>query len=76
MRPVCWSQQPADDTVVVAREPKDEALPAPPEWAPTESPGVFVAQPLERWSPRDLVVGVARMVRSTGAAIVRGVATS
>ena len=76
MRPVCWSQQPADDTVVVARESKEAALPAPPEWAPTESPGVFVAQPLERWSPRDLMVGVARMVRSTGAAIVRGVATS
>jgi hypothetical protein len=76
MRPVSWSQPPGDETVVARRESEEQALPAPPEWAPTESPGVFVEQPLERWSPRDLVVGIARLVRSTGAAIVRGVATS
>ena len=81
MRPVSWSQPPGDETVVVRREFEETALSAPPEWvppewAPPESPGVFVEQPLERWSPRDLVVGIARLVRSTGAAIVRGVATS
>ena len=76
MRPVCWSQPPGGDTVVAPREFEDKTLPAPPESAPIESPGVFVAQPLERWSPRDLVAGVARLVRWTGAAIVRGVATS
>ena len=75
MRPVSWSQPPGDETVVARRESEEQA-PAPPEWAPTESPGVFVEQPLERWSPRDLVVGIARLVRSTGAAIVRGVAIS
>ena len=76
MRPVRWSQSPADDTVVEPKEPEEQAVPAPPEWAPTESPGVFVAQPLERWSPRDVVVGAARLVRWTGAAIGRGVVTS
>ena len=81
MRPVSWSQPPGDEITVVRRESEEresaeDACRAPPARAPTESPGVFVEQPLERWSPRDLVVGVARLVRSTGAAIVRGVATS
>jgi hypothetical protein len=47
-----------------------------PEPTPAEEPGVFVEQPYERWAPRDLVAGLARLVRSTGAAIVRGTATS
>jgi hypothetical protein len=36
---------------------------------------VFVEQPYERWAPRDLFAGLARLVRSTGAAIVRDTAT-
>jgi hypothetical protein len=30
---------------------------------PAECPGLFVEQPFERWSPRDLIVGVLRLVR-------------
>jgi hypothetical protein len=75
MSPVCWSQSPADDTSL-PREPEGKPLPMLPELTPTESPGVFVEHPLERWSPRDLVAGLTRLVRWTGAAIVRGVATS
>ena len=74
MSPVCWSQSP--DDISLTREPEGKPLPTPPEPTPTESPGVFVEHPLERWSPRDLVVGLSRLVRWTGAAIVRGVATS
>jgi hypothetical protein len=32
---------------------------------PAECPGVFIEQPLERWSPRDLMAGVFRLVRWT-----------
>jgi hypothetical protein len=35
------------------------------EAVPAECPGVFIEQPLERWSPRDLVTGVFRLVRWT-----------
>jgi hypothetical protein len=35
------------------------------EAVPAESPGVFIDQPLERWSPRDLITGVFRLVRWT-----------
>ena len=35
------------------------------EVVPAESPGVFIDQPLERWSPRDLITGVFRLVRWT-----------
>jgi hypothetical protein len=73
MSPVCWSQSPVDD---ISREREGKPLPTPPELTPTESPGVFVDQPLERWSPRDLGAGLNRVVRWTGAAIIRGVATS
>jgi hypothetical protein len=76
MRPVCWSQPGGENTAVASGQSEEKIVQAPPESAPAESPGMFVAQPLERWSPRDLVVGVARLVRSTSAAIVRGVATS
>ena len=76
MRPVSWSQPLGDESVVAPGEFEEKAVPGPPESAPIESPGVFVPQPLERWSHRDLVLGVARLVRWTGAAIARGVATS
>jgi hypothetical protein len=32
---------------------------------PTECPGVVMEQPFERWSSRDLVIGVLRLVRWT-----------
>lgn len=35
------------------------------ETVPAECPGVFIEQPLERWSPRDLMAGVFRLVRWT-----------
>ena len=35
------------------------------EAVPAECPGVFIDQPLERWSPRDLITGVFRVVRWT-----------
>ena len=35
------------------------------EAVPPECPGVFVEQPLERWSSRDLIVGVFRLMRWT-----------
>jgi hypothetical protein len=35
------------------------------EAVPAECPGVFISQPLERWSPRDLITGVFRLVRWT-----------
>jgi hypothetical protein len=73
MRPVCWSQSSADEGGVL-RDAEREAARVLPEATPTEEPGVFVEQPYERWSPRDVFAGLARLVRSTGAAIVRGTA--
>jgi hypothetical protein len=35
------------------------------EAVPAECPGVFIEQPLERWSPRDLATGVSRLARWT-----------
>lgn len=35
------------------------------ETVPVECPGVFIERPLERWSPRDLMTGVSRLVRWT-----------
>jgi hypothetical protein len=75
MRPVCWSQPSADEDVAL-REIEGKPVQGLPEPTPAEEPGVFVEQPFERWSPRDLLVSVARAVRSTGAAIVRGTVTS
>ena len=75
MRPVCWSQSPADEADVL-RDTEHEPVRGAPAATPEEEPGVFVEQPYERWSPRDLFTGLARLVRSTGAAIVRGTAAS
>jgi hypothetical protein len=55
--------------------PTDELM-LTAELMPTESPGVFVEQPLDRWSPRDLTTGLARLVRWSGAANVRSEAAS
>ena len=56
MRPVCWSQSSADEGGVL-RDAEREAVRALPEATPTEEPGVFVEQPYERWSPREVPMG-------------------
>jgi hypothetical protein len=62
MRPVRRSQQHAEQDApaleIAAEFMKMETVPA-------ECPGVFIEQPLERWSPRDLMAGVFRLVRWT-----------
>jgi hypothetical protein len=50
MRPVCWSQPGGENTAVASGQSEEKIVQAPPESAPAESPGMFVAQPLERWS--------------------------
>lgn len=62
MRPVRRSSQRKDQSAPVlevdAESNEMEAVPA-------ECPGVFIEQPLERWSPRDLMTGMFRLVRWT-----------
>jgi hypothetical protein len=65
MRPVCGSSQLTDDGAMPFAEFDAQSSEIPPESVPAEAPGVFVAQPLERWSPRDLIVGLFRLVRRT-----------
>jgi hypothetical protein len=65
MRPVCWSSQSADDGTMPLAKLDAQSVESPAEPVPAESPGVFLAQPLERWSPRDLITGVSRLVRRT-----------
>jgi hypothetical protein len=77
---VCRRETPADETTALT-DSQGEPMPAESmptdelmltvELMPTESPGVFVEQPLDRWSPRDLATGLARLVRWS-AADVRG----
>jgi hypothetical protein len=81
-RPVCWHEAPADENAAPTKS-EGELLSTPPETTPTESPGVFVEQPFERWSPRDLLVGprdlvmgMARRLRWAGAGVVRSEAAS
>jgi hypothetical protein len=64
MRSVRSSLQRTDQDVVPLEA---DATPSelPLELVPAECPGVFIEQPLERWSPRDLIVGVFRLVRWT-----------
>ena len=64
MRPVCRSPQPTVQEVFPL-EADVEPIGPSPEALPAECPGVFTEQPLERWSPRDLIVGVFRLVRWT-----------
>ena len=42
-----------------------QAIEIAAEPVPEECPGVILEQPLERWSPRDLVTGLFRLVRSS-----------
>jgi hypothetical protein len=66
MRPVCWSSEPAHDGTVPAAELDAQSSDVPAVSVPTECPGVFMEQPFERWSPRDLIVGLVRLVRRPG----------
>jgi hypothetical protein len=62
MRPVGWSSHPADDGTLALGHSGVQAI----EFAtpvPEECPGVILEQPLERWSSRDLVAGLFRLVR-------------
>jgi hypothetical protein len=70
--PVYRSQPSADENVTQDESGRQRGR---PQATPPESPGVFVVQPLERWSLID-VVGLTRAGRGTGTAIGRGVATS
>jgi hypothetical protein len=66
MRPVRWSQQPGEEEAHPLAEFDTVLVATPAEPVPEECPAVFSEQPLERWSPRDLIVGVSRLVRWTG----------
>ena len=65
MRPVCWSSQSADDGTAPLADVHAQSSEITAAAVPAECPGVFMEQPLERWSPRDLIVGVLRLVRWT-----------
>jgi hypothetical protein len=65
MRPVCWSSQLADDDTAPRAEYAAPTIEPPAVTVPEECPGVVFEQPLERWSPRDLIMGVSRLVRWT-----------
>jgi proteasome lid subunit RPN8/RPN11 len=63
MRPAGWSSHPADDGTLTLVRSDVQALEMATESVPAECPGVVLEQPLERWSPRDLVAGLFRLVR-------------
>ena len=65
MRPVSWSSQSADDGTAPLDAVGAQSSQSPVESVPAECPGVFMEQPLERWSPRDLILGMLRLVRRT-----------
>ena len=60
MRPVRRSPQHAEQDALSLRVDAEIIEVAT---VPAECPGVFIEQPLERWSPRDLITGVFRLVR-------------
>jgi hypothetical protein len=62
MHPVRRAPQHTDDNAI-ALEVAVAAIEI--EAVPAECPGVFIEQPLERWSSRDLITGVFRLVRWT-----------
>lgn len=64
MSPVCRSSQRTDQDALVF-EVDAELVEFSVEAVPAECPGLFIEQRLERWSPRDLIVGVFRLVRWT-----------
>jgi hypothetical protein len=65
MRPVCGLSQSGDGGTMPFAEVEAQLSAIPAESVPAECPGLFIEQPLERWSPRDLFVGILRLVRWT-----------
>jgi hypothetical protein len=65
MRPVCGLSQSGDGGTMPFAEFEAQSIGIPAESVPAECPGLFIEQPLERWSPRDLIVGMLRLVRWT-----------
>lgn len=65
MRPVCGSSKSVADGATPFAECVVQLRDIPADTVPAECPGLFIEQPLERWSPRDLIVGVLRLVRRT-----------
>jgi hypothetical protein len=65
MRPVGWSSHPVDDGILTLAHSGVEAIASAVEPVPPECPGVILEQPLDRWSARDLLVGLFRLVRWT-----------
>ena len=65
MRPVSWSSQSADDGTAPLAAVGGQSSDSLVESVPVECPGVFMEQPLERWSPRELIWGALRLVRRT-----------
>jgi hypothetical protein len=63
MRPVGWSSHPADDGTLTLAHSGFEEVESAVEPVPPECPGVILEQPLERWSSRDLLLGLFRWVR-------------
>ena len=63
MRPVGWSSHPAEDGTLTLAECGVEVIEIAAERVPAECPGVVLVQPLERWSPRDLITGLFRLAR-------------
>jgi hypothetical protein len=63
MRPVGWSSHPTDDGTLTLAQSGVPAIEIAAELVPAECPGVVLEQPFERWSPRDLVTGLVRLVR-------------
>ena len=62
MHPVRRSPQLMDQDAV-SLEVDIESIEMSLEPVPAECPGVVVEQPLERWSPRDLIAGIFWLVR-------------
>jgi hypothetical protein len=63
MRPVIWSSHPVDDGTPMFAQSDVQAIEIAAEAVPAECPGVILEQPLERWSARDLLLGLSRLVR-------------
>jgi hypothetical protein len=63
MRPAGWSSHPADDGTSTLAQSDVHAIEIATELVPEECPAVVFEQPLERWSSRDLIARLFRLVR-------------
>jgi hypothetical protein len=61
MHPVRRLQQQTDKAPALDVDTEASAI----EAVPAECPAAFIERPLERWSSRDLIIGVFRLVRWT-----------